>query len=334
MIRSETQDGYPLDIPSSFHGYKVLQVLGCGSTCVVALVERETDHEQFSAKIISKKDIMQRNMLKSIINEINILKEISHPNIIKVQESFEIKNEFEDEFIVIIMEFCEKGDLLTYATTTGFKDESFKKKIIRGFLEAVKYLHHKGISHGDIKAENILLSSNFQPKLCDFGYCRTSLIAGDESKNGTLYYAAPELFHKGQFDTLKTDIYAIGVTLYSLSELQFPFKDGNQNYIVQQIISGRLSIRRGIDKKLRHIVERCTDMNPLHRPNISDLLKDEYLQDDVVEEKDNNMNLKRKLLLPEFYKDNNKNEERQNQEEAIKVNSNDNEKLTACESGY
>ena len=201
-----------------------------------------------------------------------------------------------------------------------------KKKIIRGFLEAVKYLHHQGISHGDIKAENILLGVGLTPKLCDFGYCRTSLIAGDESKNGTLYYAAPELFHKGNFDTLKTDIYAIGITLYSLSELQFPFKDGNQQYIVQQIVGGKLSIRRGINKQLKNIVVKCTDMNPLHRPNISDLLKDEYLLDEPLPSKDNNISIKHKSLLNFLYKNNNKEEEY--------LTKDSNEELATVESEY
>ena len=228
MIQSNTQDGYEIKIPSSFRGYKVEELLGCGSTCIVVLVENENTHEKYSAKIISKTDVESRNLLESIKKEIKVLKSLSHPNIIKIEETFEIKNNNEEEFIVIITEYCEYGDLLSFATNEGFKNEKMMKKIILNFLEGIEYLHNKGISHGDIKAENILLGKEMTPKLCDFGYCRTSIIAGDESKNGTLYYAAPELFHKGQFDTLKTDIYAIGITLYSLAELQFPFKDGNQ----------------------------------------------------------------------------------------------------------
>lgn len=288
MMHSKTQDGYPISIPTTFHGYNVLQYLGCGSTCIVTLVEDQNTGEKYSAKIISKKDIENRNMLKSIMNEINVLKSLSHPNIIKLEETFEIKNNNEEEFIVIITEYCEYGDLLSFATNEGFKNEKMMKKIILNFLEGIKYLHNKGISHGDIKAENILLGKEMTPKLCDFGYCRTSIIAGDESKNGTLYYAAPELFHKGQFDTLKTDIYAIGITLYSLAELQFPFKDGNQQYIVKQIISGKLSIRKGLNYQLRKLVERCTEMNPTHRPNICDLIKDVYFTGEKVDVKENN----------------------------------------------
>ena len=182
---------------------------------------------------MSKKDIEKRDLVESTMLEIKVLKELDHPHIIKVYDSFEIEAAGE-EYYVIITEYCENGDLLSYATNTGFKDERQRKKIIYEFLEGIKYLHTKGISHGDIKSENVLLDSNFSPKLCDFGFCRTKKVAGDESKKGTFYYAAPELFVRGEFDTIKTDIWAIGITLYSLFELQFPFKDGKQSCIVNQ----------------------------------------------------------------------------------------------------
>lgn len=276
MMQFQTQDSYLINIPVSFKNYNIVQYIGCGSTCAVLLVEDQKTHEFYSAKVMSRKDIENRNMVHSIINEVNILQEIDHPHIIKIQEFFELKNEYDEEYYIIIMEYCPNGDLLSYATGPGFKSETEKKKIIQGFLEAIEYLHDNGISHGDIKSENILLDKHFSPKLCDFGFCRKSLIGGDDCKNGTLYYAAPELFSKGQFDTLKTDIYAIGITLYSLSELQFPFKDGDQNFIIKQIVNGCLSIRQDMDENLMKLVQKCTDMNPQMRPTIDDIIHDEY----------------------------------------------------------
>lgn len=275
MLHTQTEDEYPICVPMSFNGYTITAILGCGSTSVVCLVENQKK-QQFSAKIISKIDVENRHLLKSIYSEIELLHQLNNPHIIKLHEYFEVENNKKEIFIVIIMEYCENGDMLTYATQHGFLSESQKKKILLGFLSAIKYLHNKGISHGDIKAENILLGKNYTAKLCDFGYSRTTLVAGDESKNGTLYYAAPELFYKGNFDTLKSDIWSIGITIYSISELQFPFKDGNQDYIIQQIIKGCLSIRPGIEKNLRQLVERCTQTNPEKRPTIDDLIKDDY----------------------------------------------------------
>ena len=75
---------------------------------------------------------------------------------------------------------------------------------------------------------------------------------------------------------MKTDIYAIGITLYTLSELQLPFKMGNKKSIVNQILSGHLSFKKGIDRHLTKLIEKCTSRNPQNRPTISDIINDEY----------------------------------------------------------
>ena len=290
MIQANTENGYLIRIPKEFGCYKFIDILGCGSTSIVGLVEDVNTGKRYSAKIISTTDIAQRKLTYSIEKEIAIIQEVYHPNIIKIRESFEIHNDKQDEFIVIIMEYCPKGDLLTLAVHHKIKKEEIKSILI-GFLESIKYLHSRGISHGDIKSENILLGSNNRAKLCDFGYCRTTFIAGDESKNGTLYYAAPELFRKGQFDPFKSDIYAIGITLYSLFELQFPFKDGDQRYIIKQIVSGQLSFRSGINKQLKNLVLKCTDKDPINRPTIEEIINDEFfdVEGKKIASKDNNL---------------------------------------------
>lgn len=286
MIKSITQDGHPINIPSTFHRYKVLKSLGCGSTSSVYLVEDVNTHKLYAAKIISKIDAENRNIVKSIQNEVKILQKIKHPYIIKIEDFFEMKNEYEEEYYVMIMEYCENGDLVSYITNKGFNTEADKKKIVKKFLEAIQYLHKKGISHGDIKSDNILLDHNFSPKLCDFGFAKMTKTAGDDGKNGTLYYAAPELFFEGEFDTLKADIYAIGITLYSMSELEFPFDSDDQNSIIQQIVSGKLTIKSGIDNQLRKLVEKCICMNPKNRPTIEYIIQDDYF---ACDSKNNNI---------------------------------------------
>lgn len=241
-------------------------------------------------------------MIKFVLNEVRILQMIKHPNIVKIHEVFDLKDENKDEYYAIIMEYCKNGDLLTYARNNGFKNENEKKKIIKGCLNAIKYLHDNGISHGDIKSENILLDEKFTPKLCDFGFSRTKKTAGEESKNGTLYYAAPELFLKGHFDTFKTDIYAIGIMLYSISELEFPFKNDDPELIVKQIIKGNLSIRKGIDLNLRNLIEKCTNLNPQNRPTIDDIIRDDYfIEKNLCDNKNNDLTKECQKVDMSFY---------------------------------
>lgn len=276
LMKSYTQDGYQIIIPQKIGDYDVIDIIGCGSTCVVALVQNQKTKEKFSSKIMSKKNIKERNLLPIIQNEIEILQSLNHPNIIKIHETFELKNENDEELFIIITEYCENGDLLSFCLQKKFKNEIEKKKIIFKFLSAIQYLHNKGISHGDIKGDNILLDKHLNPKLCDFGYARKTIIAGDESKNGTIYYTAPELYAPGKFNTLNTDIYSIGILLYVINELHFPFIDGNTEAIISQIVSGKLNLRQGIDNRLKQIVTKCTFKDPYERPTIEEVIKDNY----------------------------------------------------------
>lgn len=298
MFQDKTENGYLISIPKSFHGYKCIRTIGNGSTSIVILVEEENSGKFYSAKVMSSNYIQKHKLASSIEKEISVLKSIDHPHIIKMKEYFEIQNEAQQDFIIIIMDYCEKGDLLTYALEHKFQNDLQRKLIIRGFLQSIEYLHKHGISHGDIKADNILLCKH-SAKLCDFGYCRTTSIAGDESKNGTLYYAAPELFKKGKFDPFKTDIYAIGITLYSLFELTFPFKDGDQNYIIEQIVNGKLFLPSSMDQQLMDLVIRCVDKNPQNRPTIEEILDHEFFNIGIRKriEKRNNNNYKLNLAL-------------------------------------
>lgn len=275
MIHAETDDGYPINIPDNFHGYKFIDILGAGSTSVVILVLDENTGEQFSAKIIPKKYILNKKLYNQINTEIYVMKQVDHPNIVKFREFFKFKNELHETYYALVMEYCENGDLLTYVNDDGFESEDQKQKIIIQFLDAVKYLHNLGIAHGDLKPENILLDSNYNVKLADFGFSKVKKIAGDESKSGTLFYAAPELFKSGKFNTLKTDIWSIGIILYCLEQGNFPYLNGSQDFIIEQITSHRFNIEKNVSSSLRKIFDKCTDCAE-KRPSIEELVNDEY----------------------------------------------------------
>lgn len=204
------------------------------------------------------------------------MEETDHPNIVKIYQTFEIVNKQKEAYIAILMEYCENGDLLKFIQDTGFKNEKQKFQIIRGFLSAMKYLHERGISHGDIKPENILLDSNFNAKICGFWYCKTTLITGDNEKGGTLFYAEPEMFNDGEFTPLKSDIWSIGILLYCISENGFPYLKGTTKYLTDQITSGRLFLSSKINKNLRKVVKRCTELKSERRPSIEELIEDNY----------------------------------------------------------
>lgn len=276
MTKAITQNGFKISFPSSFNGYKVLDLIGCGTTCVVVSVEKQKTKEIYSAKIISKEDAQKRKMLHIVKNEIEILKKLDHPNIIKIYESFEIQNENGDKLLIIITEYCSKGSLVDYIIDRKLKNEYQKNKIILSLLSAVKYIHSKGIAHHDIKPDNVLLDEDLNPKLCDFGFSVESVIGDQSTKGGTVRYAAPELYKKGIYNTLKVDIYAIGVSIYGIHAGMYPYRDGSERSAMMQTLRGDLNIGSEIDGKLRQLLLKCTHLIPSKRPSIDDIIKDKY----------------------------------------------------------
>lgn len=123
--------------------------------------------QRVAIKIINKQNILSKDydLLK---NEVEILKVCQHPNIIKMYDYIENSN-----YIYIILEYCEAGDLFKYFSDNDYKlDESRVCEIIHKLSTSVYYLHSYGIIHRDLKLDNIMLSTKdetFDIKLADFG---------------------------------------------------------------------------------------------------------------------------------------------------------------------
>ena len=130
--------------------YEKLEHLGNGSYGDVYKVKRKKDNEIRALKEIKKSLLNEGNNFNEIRNEINILKEIDHPNVLEIYEFFE-----DEKKIYIIMEFCNEGDLFNKAEDCGVMSEFVVKYIMYQVFLAINVLHMKKVVHGDIKAENI-----------------------------------------------------------------------------------------------------------------------------------------------------------------------------------
>ena len=133
MFYSKTHEGYEIKIPESFNNYRIIEQIGSGSTSVVLLVENKETHKKYSAKIISKTNIYNIKLEETISKEINVLKSISHSNIIKIKENFEISQN-DEKFIVIINDLYvnkKKHLLIFFIILLFFKDDIYTYFIVR-----------------------------------------------------------------------------------------------------------------------------------------------------------------------------------------------------------
>ena len=203
--------------------YVIVGELGSGSYGTVKKVKHKKLGELRAMKIISKKS-------ESSQNEVEILRKISHPNIVNIFEIYEDSKKF-----YIMMEICEGGELFEAISEQGSFSEGDCANIMKSLLAAVNYLHGKNIVHRDLKPENIMLTKNlskmknkkYEIKLIDFGSAKQFEPHTKMNKFiGTSYYIAPEVL-KENYDE-KCDIWSCGVILYILLCGYPPF-NGNSN---------------------------------------------------------------------------------------------------------
>ncbi|CAC5393868.1 TSSK [Mytilus coruscus] len=199
-------------------------LMNSGLLNVVALTE-----EVFSASSEVFGKVAIKKVLKTS-TEFEAFLSLKHENIVEAIEIIEA-----EEFAFVLMEFAEFGDI----------------------VKAVEYCHSIGIAHNDIKLENVLLS-NGCVKLPDFGFAKSSVIVAEsEEFCGTLPYAAPEVIMGMEHNTMKADMWSMGVMLYVMLFGAFPFSDSDATSMVQAQISNTLSFPENTNEMLKSSSPLC-----------------------------------------------------------------------------
>ena len=229
--------------------YLKIQELGMGAYSKVFRVENKSTNEVFACKELLKSKIKDQ---KKFRNEINIMSECDHPNIIKLIEIYEDKLHYE-----LIMEELNGGSLTERLIEKVDDDgETFSEReaatIFKQIISAISYCHGKGIVHRDLKMENVIFidtKGNLDIKIIDFGFSQydtfkllslVNLISEETAKTvnmndivGTPHYIAPEVL-KGKYNQ-KCDIWSAGVILYSMLSGHFPFNGRTNKEIFKSI---------------------------------------------------------------------------------------------------
>ncbi|KAL4249212.1 non-specific serine/threonine protein kinase [Abortiporus biennis] len=176
-----------------------------------------------TGETVAIKEIQLSNIPKSeigqIMSEIDLLKNLNHPNIVKYKGFEKTK-----EYLYIILEFCENGSLHNICKKFGKFPETLVAVYICQVLEGLVYLHDQGVIHRDIKGANILTNKDGCVKLADFGVA-SSTAAGavrDDAVVGSPYWMAPEVIEQSGATT-SSDIWSVGCTVIELLEGKPPY---------------------------------------------------------------------------------------------------------------
>ncbi|GMH76389.1 hypothetical protein TrST_g6567 [Triparma strigata] len=276
--------------------YEKIQTIGKGSFGKVTKIRRKADGRELVWKELNYGSMNDKEK-SQIVAEVNILRELRHPCIVRYYDRIIEKKSTK---LYIVMEHCSGGDLASllrrHRKDKTWVEEQFIWKVLGQVVSALKECHRhkengvsKPILHRDLKPANILLDKNMNAKLCDFGLA-TELAGSHKLAQtigvGTPYYMSPELVNNQRYDE-RSDIWSVGCIIYEMASLSPPFDAQNQLALAVKINSGKIAklpaqyseeLHRSCHWMLRREIGRRPRVEDLERlPNLVTPLKDTRL---------------------------------------------------------
>jgi len=255
--------------------YKIGKVLGSGAYGEVKECVHKRTQARRAVKIINK-DLMSQNEQDRMLEEVQILKGLDHPNVLKIFEAYTDSKNF-----YIVTEILSGGELFDMIIRYPYFKERDAAKIMNQIFQAISYCHSNKIVHRDIKPENVLLESKQGTdsliKIIDFG---TSLMYDPEKQKklkqtiGTPYYIAPEVL-KQTYDS-KCDIWSRGVIMFILLSGKPPFDGNDDDEILKNVNKGKPSYTDDIWKKVsaegKDLLRKLLEYKPKNRISAAECL--------------------------------------------------------------
>ena len=255
-----------INIPTHFGHYKYLKTIGKGSSAVVVKCLDEQNDRMVACKIVHRNIFHNLDLLTSFERELRILERLHHPNIVQIYEVL-----YFTDLIIIVMEYCSNGDLHSYIYSQYFISENEIISIATQLLNALSYLHSKGLAHRDIKPENIVFDSNMNLKLIDFGLCKETT-SPMQTRCGSPYYIAPEIVQGFMYDGAAADMWSFGLVIYFLATGDLPWKSHNEFHVLKDLSKGIVCIEKKVKGKLVPLVDKTLLLEPKERAKASELL--------------------------------------------------------------
>ena len=259
--------------------YEIGKVIGKGAYATVKICKNKITQEKFAMKIYEKKILNDNIKKKCILREIEILKKLNHPNIVKLYDTI-----ISDKNILLIQELVNGISLRDFYNKEIRNQRNISEKkykiltlIFKQIFSAFDYIHKKNIFHRDIKLENILLTKNYKIKIIDFGFGlynpRNYL---QKFFCGTPNYMAPEIIMKKEYDGQKADMWSLGILLYKLFCADFPFKGKDEKDLYRHIIKGKYKIKEYVPDFIKIIIDKILRPKPYQRINCDQILQSHW----------------------------------------------------------
>ncbi|XP_043260980.1 testis-specific serine/threonine-protein kinase 3-like [Colletes gigas] len=265
-------------------GYRFLKRLGEGSYAKVYLAEYKTEadrdrNNKLACKVIDTEKAPKDFVRKFLPRELEILAKLSHPHVVHVHSIFQRRTKY-----FIFMRFAENGDLLEFILKNGPVAEGQARVWLRQLVLGLQYLHELEIAHRDMKCENVLLTSNYNVKLADFGFARYMIdnrgkrVLSD-TYCGSLSYAAPEILRGSPYNPKIADIWSLGVVLYIVLNKAMPFDDTDIKRLYEQQRNRKWKFRSKITltEHVKKLVSCLLEPIPTKRWTLNQIITSDWI---------------------------------------------------------
>ncbi|KAL2471461.1 CBL-interacting serine/threonine-protein kinase 8 [Abeliophyllum distichum] len=255
--------------------YEVGRTIGEGTFAKVKFAQNTETGESVAMKVLDRSTIIKHKMIDQIKREISIMKRVRHPYVVRLHEVIASRTK-----IYIILEFITGGELFDKIVHHGRVSESESRRYFQQLIDGVDYCHSKGVYHRDLKPENLLLDSQGNLKISDFGLSAFPAEGVNLLRTtcGTPNYVAPEVIsHKGYNGAL-ADIWSCGVILYVLMAGYLPFDEVDLTTLYGKIEKSEFSCPSWFPVGAKSLIHQILDPNPETRIRIEEIRNDEWFK--------------------------------------------------------
>ncbi|XP_071767094.1 serine/threonine-protein kinase PLK4 [Centroberyx gerrardi] len=268
-----------VSIGDKIEDFKVLTLLGKGSFACVYRAKSVNTGVEVAIKTIDKKAMHKAGMVQRVINEVEIQCRLKHPSILELYNYFEDSN-----YVYLVLEMCHNGEMSRYLKdrkTPFSEDEArhFMHQIVKGML----YLHTHGIMHRDLTLSNLLLTSNMNIKIADFGLATQLKLPNEKhfTMCGTPNYISPEVATRSAHG-LESDVWSLGCMFYAFLMGRPPFDTDTVKHTLSKVVLGEYEMPGHVSLEAQDLIHQLLQKDPAQRPSLSAVLDHPFMTESLL----------------------------------------------------